>query len=499
MIELFQRVVRHADRAAFQDGTASVSYAELLRRSARAASALLGGGNDLEGERIALLAPAGAAHVVAQWAIWRAGGCAVPLNPAATAPEIEHVLRTAGVLRVLVAGMPEDALRAACAATQAQWTGLDALEAAGASVALPEPAPERPAMIVFTSGTTGKPKGALYTHATIAAQVRMLVEAWEWRETDRIPLFLPLHHVHGIVNVMCCALWSGACIEAFERFDAARVLERVAAGAFSVFMAVPTVYVKLIEALEALPAPQRECCTRGFAALRLMVSGSAALPAAVHAHWQRLGGHALLERYGMTEIGMALANPLHGERRPGSVGLPLPGVEVRLVDEQGAVIAGEDQPGEIHVRGPAVFAGYWNDPEATRRAFSDDGWFLTGDVAVRERGYYRILGRRSVDIIKSGGYKLSALEIENVLLEHPAVRECAVVGVPDDLWGEAVAAAVVLRPGAAFALDELLAWCRDRLSAYKHPRRLRVVDALPRNALGKPLKPAVRALFDEGA
>ncbi|HNC69945.1 MAG TPA: AMP-binding protein, partial [Pseudomonadales bacterium] len=178
-------------------------------------------------------------------------------------------------------------------------------------------------------------------------------------------------------------------------------------------------------------------------------------------------------------------------------GLPLPGVEARLIDEQGASIDAEDEPGEVQVRGPAVFAGYWNDPEATRRAFSDDGWFMTGDVAVRERGYYRILGRRSVDIIKSGGYKLSALEIENVLLEHPAVRECAVVGVADALWGEAVAAAVVPEPGTTLALDGLLAWCRDRLSAYKHPRRLLLLEALPRNALGKPLKPVVRALLEQ--
>ncbi|MCB1630354.1 MAG: acyl-CoA synthetase [Pseudomonadales bacterium] len=498
MTELFERVGRHADRVAFRDGTASVSYAQLLQRSERMASALLGDKCDLAGERIAMLVPAGAAHVVAQWAIWRAGGCAVPLNPVATAPEIDHVLRTAGVLRALVVGKPAEALVTACAATRVQWIGLDALESTAARTALPELESQRPAMIVFTSGTTGKPKGALFTHATVAAQVRMLVEAWEWQETDRIPLFLPLHHVHGIVNVMCCALWSGACIEAFERFDTARVLERVAVGAYSVFMAVPTVYVKLIEALEAQSAPQRERCTRGFAAMRLMISGSAALPATVHAHWQRLSGHALLERYGMTEIGMALANPLHGERRPGSVGLPLPGVEVRLVDEQGASIDAEDEPGEVQVRGPAVFAGYWNDPEATRRAFSDDGWFMTGDVAVRERGYFRILGRRSVDIIKSGGYKLSALEIENVLLEHPAVRECAVVGVADELWGEAVAAAVVPEPGATLALDGLLAWCRDRLSAYKHPRRLLLLEALPRNALGKPLKPVVRALFEQG-
>lgn len=495
MIELFQRAMQHAERTAFRDEHATASYAELLERSAALASTLLAGAADLDGERIALLVPAGAAHVIAQWGIWRAGGIAVPVNAAATTAEIEHVLHTAGVTRVLVTGVPTEALRAACKATGVAWIAFDHLEQRVVATELPDLLPERPAMIVFTSGTTGKPKGALFTHATIEAQVRMLVAAWEWQADDRVPLFLPLHHVHGIVNVMCCALWSGACIEALARFDAARVLARIAAGAWSVFMAVPTVYVKLIEAIDALGEAERERVLQGFHALRLMVSGSAALPVTVWSRWRALSGHTLLERYGMTEIGMALGNPLHGERRAGSVGMPFPGVDVRLVDEEGGTIDGEQQPGEIQVRGPAVFAGYWNDPEATRKAFSDDGWFMTGDVAEREHGYYRILGRRSVDIIKSGGYKLSALEIENVLLEHPAIRECAVVGVPDPVWGEAVAAAIVLRPGATLDPDALLEWCRDHLSAYKHPRRLRVLESLPRNALGKPLKPDVRALF----
>lgn len=496
MIELFQRAMQHAERTAFRDDHAVVSYAALLERSAALASALLAGAADLDGERIALLVPAGAAHVIAQWGIWRAGGIAVPLNAAASAPELEHVLRTAGVARVLVAGAPTQALRVACEATGIAWIAFDRLELRAAAADLPDLRLERPAMIVFTSGTTGKPKGALFTHATIEAQVRMLVAAWEWRETDCIPLFLPLHHVHGIVNVMCCALWSGACIEALARFDAAVVLARIAARTWSVFMAVPTVYVKLIEAIDALGEPERERVRQGFRTLRLMVSGSAALPVTVWSRWQALSGHVLLERYGMTEIGMALGNPLHGERRAGSVGVPFPGVEVRLVDEEGRTIDGEQQSGEIQVRGPTVFAGYWNDPEATRGSFSSDGWFMTGDVAERDHGHYRILGRRSVDIIKSGGYKLSALEIENVLLEHPAIRECAVVGVPDPVWGEAVAAAVVLWPGATLDPGALLEWCRSRLSAYKHPRRLQVLESLPRNALGKPLKPQVRALFD---
>jgi malonyl-CoA/methylmalonyl-CoA synthetase len=224
-----------------------------------------------------------------------------------------------------------------------------------------------------------------------------------------------------------------------------------------------------------------------------MVSGSAALPVSTLNRWKQISGHTLLERYGMTEIGMALSNPLDGPRVAGSVGVPLPGVEVRLVDERGAIVdAGS--PGEIEVRGPGVFKEYWGRPQATREAFRD-GWFRTGDVAVVEDGRYRILGRMSIDIIKTGGHKVSALEIEEQLREHPAIAECAVVGIPDPEWGERVAAAVVVRHGAKLDFDGLRSWSKERLATYKVPSRLRVVEALPRNAMGKVTKPAVAELF----
>jgi len=493
MIELFRRAGAHGARTAFRSAGGETSYAALLARSASIARRLLAARADLQEERIAFMLPAGADYAAVQWGIWRAGGVALALNAAAAAAEIEHMLATAGVHRVLVQGAPTAALAAACATV---GTVCEQVDAPGGSdaVALPELDASRRAMIVFTSGTTSKPKGVVSTHGVIEAQIRTLVEAWEWRAEDCIPLFLPMHHVHGIINVMSCALWSGACVEPFEGFRQDAVLARVAAGAYSVFMAVPTIYVKLIGALEAMTPSQRARLGADFGRMRLMVSGSAALPANVHARWEELTGQRLLERYGMTEIGMALSNPLHGERRAGSVGLPLPGVDVRLVTEQGTVISAEDEPGEIQVRGPGVFTEYWNNPEATRTSFVD-GWFRTGDVAVREHGYYRIMGRQSVDIIKSGGYKLSALEIENVLLAHPAIAECAVLGLEDATWGEIVAVAAVLREGTTLELQALTAWCEGRLSHYKLPRRLLVVDALPRNAMGKPLKPAVKALF----
>ncbi len=496
-ITLIDRAFHHETRLAVQDDDRRATYATLIEDSARLAAALLAARGDLAEERIGFLLPPGVDYVVAQWAIWRAGGVAVPLNTEASLPEIEHVLATAGVRRVLARAEAAPRLRDLCAAHGIALHALDAL-AAVAPASLPSIAAGRRAMILFTSGTTSRPKGVVSTHATIEAQIETLVDAWGWQPDDAIPLFLPLHHVHGIVNVLGCALWSGARVEAFPAFDADRVLSRVAAGAFTVFMAVPTIYVKLLQRIDALDEATRAACCRAFGALRLMVSGSAALPASVHARWQALTGQALLERYGMTEIGMALSNPLHGERRPGAVGLPLPRVEVRLVSDSGEIVTGEQTPGEIHVRGPSVFREYWNDPQATREAFVD-GWFRTGDVALVERGYYRILGRQSVDIIKSGGYKLSALEIESALLDHPDIRECAVVGLDDETWGEVVAAAVVVQDGRPpLDLDALQAWSAGRLSRYKLPRRLHLVERLPRNAMGKVTKPAVKALFTDG-
>jgi len=361
---------------------------------------------------------------------------------------------------------------------------------------LPGVAEGRRAMMVYTSGTTGRPKGVVTTHANITAQVASLVTAWEWRGDDAIPLVLPLHHVHGIINVLACALWAGARCEMLPRFEGEQVWSRIARGDLTLFMAVPTIYGKLIAAWEAAPTERQRTWSKGCAPprMRLMVSGSAALPVQRFERWREISGHVLLERYGMTEIGMALSNPLRGERRPGFVGTPLPGVEVRLVDDAGrAVPAGT--PGEIEVRGANVFLEYWRRPEATAAAFRD-GWFRTGDVAVLEDGSYRILGRSSVDIIKTGGYKVSALEIEETLRTHPAVQDCAVVGVQDPEWGQRICAAVELRrSGEALTLDALQRWAKERIAPYKIPRALLSVTVLPRNAMGKVTKPEVVKLF----
>ena len=356
-------------------------------------------------------------------------------------------------------------------------------------------------MFIYTSGTTGRPKGVVHTHASLEAQAAALREAWGWSESDRALNVLPLHHVHGVVNVVYTALRAGATLEMAPRFDAAAAWEtlrrpRGAEDAVTVFQAVPTVYAKMIAHAEALPEGERERLraeVRGGGA-RLMVSGSAALPPAVLDAWRELTGHTLLERYGMTECGMALSNPLEpvSGRVPGTVGAPRPGVEARLDGVANPLADGE---GELLVRGRNLFARYHGRPEATAEAVDADGWLRTGDLARRAGGRYSIRGRLSADIIKSAGYKISALDVEACLLTHPAVAEAVVFGTPDDVYGERVAALVVPRPGAAgtepgdaLARDpvgELRAFGERSLSPYKLPTRARVVDEIPRNAMGK--------------
>jgi malonyl-CoA/methylmalonyl-CoA synthetase len=483
----------HAGSVAIVDAAGGHSYAALLDASARVASALLGGAADLAEARVCFLAPPSFGYVAVQWGVWRAGGIAVPLAVSHPPAELEYAIGDAAAAVVLAGPQFAEVLRPLAEAHGARFILIPDALAVGPTE-LPALDERRRAMMLYTSGTTGRPKGVVWTHANLRAQLETLSEAWGWAADDRTLLVLPLHHVHGIVNVLACALWNGATCEVQAKFDADAVWDRIASGELTVFMAVPTIYGRLIAAWEAAGAERRERLSAACRGLRLMVSGSAALPVSTLERWRAISGHTLLERYGMTEIGMALSNPLEGERRPGSVGVPLPRVEVRLVDEEGGEVE-PGTPGEIEVRGPGVFLEYWRRLEATAEAFREGRWFRTGDVAVVEDGYYRILGRRSVDIIKTGGYKVSALEIEEVLRTHPSIAECAVVAVADEEWGERVCAAVEVREGGGLTLDELLPWARERLAPYKLPRALQVVSALPRNAMGKVMKPEVAKGF----
>jgi malonyl-CoA/methylmalonyl-CoA synthetase len=492
---------QHGELTAIVDTQGSFTYRDLLDASLRVANALLAGRTDLHEERVAFLITPGFPWVAVLWGIWRAGGIAVPLPLNSARPELEYFIDDTKASTLVF-----DNQAASLLAPIAAARGIRALPYKqilerqatripdAASEISDEISGERRAMILYTSGTTNRPKGVITTHANIAAQISSLVEAWEWSASDHILLCLPLHHVHGIINVVSCALRSGATCEMLARFDANAVWDRVASGNLTLFMAVPTIYVKLIATWDAASPERREKLSDASRRLRLMVSGSAALPVSTLERWKEISGHTLLERYGMTEIGMALSNPLRGQRVPGSVGTPLPSVEVRLVGEHGEPVAA-GVAGEIEVRGPSVFAEYWGQPDATRDAFRD-GWFRTGDTAVVENGRYRILGRTNIDIVKTGGHKVSALEIEEALREHPAVAECAVVGVPDAEWGERVAAAVVLSDGNAIDLASLRSWAKEFLAAHKVPSRLLLLDALPRNAMGKVMKPALKALFE---
>jgi len=492
---IFDRATRYALRTAIIDVHGAHKYQDLLNASSRIAAALLAGRADLNEERVAFLMTPGFAWVAVQWGIWRAGGIAVPLPMGSPAAELAYFLQDAGAAALVSDGGNRETLAgAASECGELEIHLVSELLRSPAAPTLPQVASDRRAMILYTSGTTSRPKGVVTSHANITAQITSLTEAWEWTANDRILLCLPLHHVHGIINVVSCALWSGAICEMLPRFDADVVWKRIGRGELTLFMAVPTIYFKLINVWEAY-SPNRQAIFRGGARnLRLMVSGSAALPVSTLERWREITGHTLLERYGMTEIGMALSNPYRGERIPGTVGKPLPQVQVRLADESGSGVV-EGTPGEIEVRGPNVFHEYWQRPEATREAFRD-GWFRTGDTAVVENGVYRILGRTNVDILKTGGHKVSALEIEEALREHPAIRECAVVGLPDSEWGERVCAALVLNDGHALELETLRAWGKDRLAVHKIPSRLLLLDELPRNAMGKVTKPAVRKLFE---
>jgi malonyl-CoA/methylmalonyl-CoA synthetase len=473
------------------DGT--YTYEDLDAASQRVAGALLGDNEDLNQTRVAFLVAPSFAYAAVQRGIWRAGGVAVPLATSHPPPELEYVIRDAGASVVVADAECTARVAGLAKAAHARFVTAESALAGSRAEGLPHLGSNRRAMIIYTSGTTGRPKGAVSTHQNIGAQISSLIDAWRWTPGDRLLLALPLHHVHGVINGLGCALAVRATCEILPEFDADVVWSRLASGEITVFTAVPTMYHRLISSWEAASPEVRRARSEGARRLRLMMSGSAALPVRTLERWREITGHTLLERYGMTEIGMALSNPIDADRQPGKVGQPLPDVDVRLVDEQGNAVP-DGSPGELEVRGPTVFLEYWQREEETRAAFRD-GWFRTGDVAVIEDGSYRLLGRTSVDIIKTGGYKVSALEIEEVLRLHPAIAECAVVGVVDDDWGERVSAAVELRDGASLSLDELQRWAKSQLAPYKIPRALQEVAALPRNAMGKVVKPQVAGLF----
>jgi malonyl-CoA/methylmalonyl-CoA synthetase len=476
--------------------------AEALGGATRALASRLAA-STAEGDRVLVDLPRGASWLVAFAACLLARRVAVPLPEGAPAAEMAAMKERSGARAVLVApltGRPASEALDALLVIEVEAPGHGG-EDALPSAALPTPAGDDAAVFLFTSGTTGRPKAAIITHDNLAAQAAALRDAWALGPGDVLLHALPLHHTHGIVVALLSTLLAGGRVRMLRRFEARRVWDAMSEA--TVWMAVPTMTSRLFEVYDAATDEERARWASGARALRLATSGSAALPVGLAARWRDVTGCIPLERYGMTEIGMALSNPLAPERRrAGTVGTPLPGVEVRVAHADGAD-AGEG-PGELWVSGPAVFAGYFGDLAATQTAFApDDGgsavYFRTGDVVVIEDGAYRLLGRASVDILKTGGEKVSALEIEELLREHPAIAEVAVVGVPDATWGDRVVAAVVPVAGAVDCTpDTIRTWAKTRLAPFKVPRQVVVVDALPRNAMGKVMKPAIVAKITAG-
>ncbi len=493
MLRLVENAEKYAQQRAIMVGEQSFTYQQLLEASEKLANVLLAGQPDLVEQRVAFMVSPGFDYVTTQWAIWRAGGIAVPLCISYPLPSLQYVLEDTQASIVVADAQYEAFISPLVEQLQLSFVSLQSPTEAVTSVELPTIEKSRRAMILYTSGTTNLPKGVVTTHHNLEAQISTLVDAWQWSSDDHILCVLPLHHVHGIINVISCALWSGATCEFLPQFTAEGVLSLFNQGKINVFMAVPTIYFKLISALENLNDTEQQHYKAVLQKFRLMVSGSAALPVSVMEKWEKLSGHRLLERYGMTEIGMAISNPYAGERKAGYIGQALPGVEVRLVDEQNQVVP-TGEAGEIQIKGANVFLEYWNKAEATQKSFTNDGWFKTGDVAVVEENYYRILGRDSIDIIKSGGYKISALEIEEILRTHPSIADCSVVGVPSEEWGELVAAALIVKQ-TDFDSQTLHSWLRERMPAYKTPRKYLVVNELPRNAMGKVTKNDLKKLF----
>ncbi|MEU6098041.1 acyl-CoA synthetase [Streptomyces sp. NPDC047079] len=469
-----------ARRPALRFGERALAYAEL----AAAAGALAGRLGGVPG-RVALWATPSLETAVAVVAALTAGVPVVPLNPKSGERELGHILADSAPSLVLAA--PGDELPDAV-------EGLERVDVdvRGAGAYAPaEVDGESPALVVYTSGTTGPPKGALIPRRAVAATLDALADAWQWTADDVLVHGLPLFHVHGLVLGTLGPLRRGGSVRHLGRFGTDGVVRELSDGATMLF-GVPTMYHRIAETLPADPE-----LAKALGRARLLVSGSAALPVHDHERIAAATGRRVIERYGMTETLMNTSVRADGEPRAGTVGVPLPGVDLRLVEEDGAPITAYDGEtvGEIQVRGPNLFTGYLNRPDATAAAFTADGWFRTGDMAVREPdGYVRIVGRKATDLIKSGGYKIGAGEIENALLEHPGVREAAVTGEPDDDLGERIVAWVVpADPGALPGAGELADHVARRLAPHKRPRTVRYLDALPRNDMGKIMK---RALGD---
>jgi malonyl-CoA/methylmalonyl-CoA synthetase len=473
----------------FQDGghESAFTYRELFSEADRLAAGLAARGVR-KGDRVAFFLGNRPEFVTAYLAVIRLGAALVPINLAYRRREIAHMLADAEPRLLLT---EREGLAVLDELEEGERRGVEVvlaeeLDRLDGGVSFPVVDGSDPAMLLYTSGTTGRSKGAVITHDNVLATVTGLLAAWAWEPDDALLLSLPLFHTHGLVVGLHCALAAGAGVLLRRRFDAAGTVPDLLGGDPTLFFGVPTMYVRLVEELRS----RRDRGERlDLSRMRLFCSGSAPLSPETFAAFRDLTGHDILERYGMTETGMNLSNPYAGAhpRTPGTVGTPLPGVSIRIVDGEGRDVPPGGE-GELLVRGSNVFSGYWRAPEKTAESFVHDGlgrrWFKTGDLARRdpETGFITLLGRRT-ELILSGGFNVYPREIEEVLVTFPGVKEAAVVGRSHPEWGEVPAAFLVV--DTAISTDDLIAFCKGQLAGFKVPREIRFVEALPRNALGK--------------
>ncbi|MBV9603557.1 MAG: acyl-CoA synthetase [Solirubrobacterales bacterium] len=470
---LFPPLETPDDREAIRIGDGALSYRELAGAASAVASRLEGA------SRVAVWAEPTVELCVAVLGALEARASIVPLNPGLGTRELGHIVEDSA---------PEKLLAWPGVEAPPELAGLDRIDVdrdGRSEAAVGGPADDEDvAFVMYTSGTTGPPKGVQIPRRAIASNLDALAEIWRWTAEDRVTHALPVFHVHGLILGLLGPLRRGGSVEHVGRFSPEALARAVSRGATMVF-GVPTMYTRI-----ARQAAEDREIAEAFSHARVLISGSAALPVSVHEQIRELTGQSILERYGLTETLMNAGARLGDQVAPGRVGPPLPGVEVQLLDEEGAAIDATDDEtiGEIAVRGPNLFTGYLNRPDATEEAMRD-GWFMTGDMATRDAaGSLRIVGRKSTDLIKSGGYRIGAGEIEGALLEHPAVAEVAVTAKPDEDLGERIVAWVVLEDGGEATPDELIDHVARLLTKHKRPREVHFVDELPRNAMGKVMK-----------
>ncbi|KAJ8971132.1 hypothetical protein NQ314_000864 [Rhamnusium bicolor] len=510
IVPLFANAKKFSNKIALRDSAGSYTYGNIFDSAKELSDKISSQLNGRTNERVLFLCSNDVTYVISLWAIWVSGQIAVPLSPLHPQNILQYYANDTSSKLLVTTSQHKEIMTELSKTTNIKLYIIN----------------EELQTKTRDKQATG-PKhldGVVLSHKNLSVQSTTLLDAWKWSSKDVILHTLPLHHVHGTVNALFCPLHVGATTLMLPKFSAQNVWSHLLGRnkdlqneQISVFMAVPTIYSKLVEEYEKNLKNERDHVRDHLQnKVRLMVSGSAPLPVPLYKKWLEISGQRLLERYGMTEIGMCLSNEYDSDRAPGYVGVPLPGVSIRLsenvndsyktllecTNEKGVItfnkMVENNVNGELLVKGEGIFKEYFNKPEVTKKEFTEDGWFKTGDMCEYspEKYKFRMLGRTSVDIIKSGGYKISALQIETKLLAHPDIAECVVLGISDDVWGEKIAAVIVPRSGSYITLDGLREWAADKMPKYSLPSVLEIVKEIPKNAMGKVnKKELVKSIF----